>query len=108
MKGFGLLDRLSSSEGGAESIEAHNYVSYRDGKVIVSRPGTDYSEREYGCAWYTIHRADYLRVLVVAAKQAGVDIQLGRKVVNIDCTSPSVTLESGEVLTADVIVGADG
>ncbi|KAF7317473.1 FAD-binding-3 domain-containing protein [Mycena kentingensis (nom. inval.)] len=44
------------------------------------------------------------------AKLGNVRLRLGAEVVGIDCQSdaPSVTLASGEVLSADVIVGADG
>jgi len=66
-------------------------------------------EREYGAPYYHIHRADFHKLLsdLVAPH---VTIVLGSTVVGCDPNpaSPSVTLESGKVIRADLIVGADG
>jgi len=43
-----------------------------------------------------------------AALSIGATIRFNAKVVSIDPDTPSVTLSTGETLTADVIVGADG
>lgn len=58
----------------------------------------------------TMHRADYQRVLVEEARRLGADIRLGCDVIDIQCgkQSPVVKLASGETITGDVIVGADG
>ena len=71
-------------------------------------------ERDYGAPYYQIHRADYhamLHRLAVAAP--GVHIRLGASVCDVQpdpavAGGPSVTLRSGEVIYADLIVGADG
>ena len=58
----------------------------------------------------TMHRADYQRVLVDEARRLGAEIRLGCEVisVNSDSDSASVHLDSGEIVDADVVVGADG
>jgi len=65
--------------------------------------------REYGAPYYHIHRADFHKLLydLVAPH---VTILLGSTVTGCDPdpVSPSVTLASGRVIRADLIVGADG
>ncbi len=56
-----------------------------------------------------IHRADYHTVLLDEAVRLGAQIQLNAKVVDIKSSQrPEVVLESGDVISADVVVGADG
>ena len=58
-----------------------------------------------------IHRADYHGVLLDEATRLGAQLRLNAKVVDIDINTagkPSVVLESGDLVVADVIVGADG
>jgi salicylate hydroxylase len=71
-------------------------------------------EQDHGSPYYHIHRADYHAMLLRLARAApGVRIRLGAAVRDVQPDpalpgGPSVTLASGEVLHADVIVGADG
>lgn len=55
-----------------------------------------------------LHRADYLDVLLTAAKDHGVEIKLDSEVQSVDFDTTEVRLVHGEVVKADVIVGADG
>ena len=55
-----------------------------------------------------IHRAEYQNVLYRASLEAGATVLFDSKVEIIDEYAPSVTLTSGKVLKADVIIGADG
>ncbi|KAH9849277.1 FAD/NAD-P-binding domain-containing protein [Lenzites betulinus] len=48
------------------------------------------------------------KVLYDAAMAAGIEVRMGAEVEEIDPDSPTVKLVSGEILTADVLVGADG
>ena len=69
---------------------------------------------DHGSPYYHIHRGDYHAMLHRLARTApGVRIRLNAAVRDVqpDPTvqgGPSVTLASGEVLYADVIIGADG
>jgi salicylate hydroxylase len=69
---------------------------------------------DHGSPYYQIHRGDYHAMLLALARAApGVRIRLNAAVRSVqpDPTlqgGPSVTLASGEVLYADVIIGADG
>ena len=70
--------------------------------------------RDHGAPYYHIHRADYHAMLHRLARSApGVRIRLGAAVRSVQpdpsvVGGPSVTLACGEVLYADLIVGADG
>ena len=69
---------------------------------------------EHGAPYYHIHRADYHTLLLRLAREApGVLIRLGATVRDVQPDpavggGPSVTLASGEVVHADLIVAADG
>ena len=59
-------------------------------------------------SYWLIHRADYQRILYDAVIAAGVKVRMACHAQLIDQTSPAVHLSSGEVLPADLIIGADG
>lgn len=52
-------------------------------------------------------RADFHRMLHEAAEPY-CDIRVNSRVVSVDPSKPCVTLASGEVVSADLIIGADG
>ena len=76
--------------------------------------GDSLMEREHGAPYYHVHRADYLAMLHHLVKSApGVRVCVGATVRDVQpdpaiAGGPSVTLASGEVLHADLIVAADG
>ena len=55
-----------------------------------------------------IHRADYQQVLVEEAIRLGVKLRLGAEVQDVDFENTTVTLQGGEVIAGDVVIGADG
>jgi glycine/D-amino acid oxidase-like deaminating enzyme len=57
-----------------------------------------------------VRRQVYQRVLYEGAVEQGVKVRFGCRVAKIDDSEkgPSVTLSTGETLSADFIVGADG
>ena len=82
---------------------------YDTGERVGFTEWGEVMKREYGAPYYHIHRADFHKLLsdLVAPH---VTILLGSAVVGCDPNpvSPSITLESGKVVRADLIVGADG
>jgi salicylate hydroxylase len=64
-------------------------------------------EQKYGAPQYCIHRADLHGALLEDAS-AVAEICVNSTVVDVDFEKPSVTLQDGKVLGADVVVGADG
>lgn len=61
--------------------------------------------------WLHVHRGDLQKAILDRVKSLGgqnVEIHTGQAVIDVDPTTPSVTLTDGIKLSADVIIGADG
>lgn len=63
--------------------------------------------KAYGSPYYHVHRADFHRMLYEAV-EPHCNIRVDCRVVSLDTSKPSVTLASGEVISTDLIIGADG
>ncbi|KAJ4416990.1 hypothetical protein N0V82_006439 [Gnomoniopsis sp. IMI 355080] len=79
-----------------------------EGALISKPPPGAVIERIYQWPYLVVHRADLLKVLHSAAVKHGVIIKLGCEVAELDFDKPSLKLATGDVYTADVILGADG
>lgn len=81
---------------------------WQDGRVLSAEDLTDRCRSLYGEDTYTAHRADLLQVIKRAVPADR--IHLGKKAVGLDTsgTRTTVTFADGEVVEADVVVGADG
>ncbi|KAI0296726.1 FAD/NAD-P-binding domain-containing protein [Multifurca ochricompacta] len=108
---WGLSRALASSAVEPEAITFRRYDTGE--RVGYTRWGAPMA-KEHGAPYYHIHRADYHAMLLRLARTApGVHVRLGATVKGVqpDPTvkgGPSVTLTTGEVLHADLIVAADG
>ena len=65
-------------------------------------------EAAFKFPYVVMHRADFLRVLLQAAEKLGVQIRLDSQIKNLDFSTPSIELQSGERLKYDAIIAADG
>ncbi|MCJ1379827.1 hypothetical protein MMC17_002930 [Xylographa soralifera] len=74
---------------------------WQDGKVLVQQELMD-------MAGFIGHRGDYHEEFLRAVREKGVEITMGKTVVEYDEFRPAVKMESGETFEADVIVAADG
>jgi len=76
---------------------------WHDGKILAEQPLMD-------MAGYIGHRGDYHDIFLKWVRERDIPIRMGCDVVGYsdDDPIPSLTLASGEVLTADVIVACDG
>ncbi|KAI1796712.1 FAD/NAD(P)-binding domain-containing protein [Ganoderma leucocontextum] len=68
---------------------------------------------ETGGDFVLMHHKDIIDILYKLATEAGATVEFHKEVTSVrqgteEDNKPSVTLASGEVLTADIIVGADG
>ncbi|KAH9979482.1 hypothetical protein BGW80DRAFT_1164422 [Lactifluus volemus] len=109
---WGLGPTLAASAVEPQAIVFRRYDTGE--RVGYTRWGANMSDL-HGAPYYHVHRADYHTMLLRLARSApGVLIRLGATVrsvqpdPNVDSAGPSVTLSSGEVIHADLIVGADG
>lgn len=95
LEDLGVTDALM-----ANSMTPPFYETRRQGKSV--------SQEDFGgLPWRTLTRPYLHKVLLDAAVASGVQISTGSEVVAAD-PSGSVTLASGEVRHADLVIGADG
>lgn len=78
---------------------------WQDGRILV--PMERASQRAtYGAPYVTVHRADLHKLLLDAAREAGVELRNGAAVV--DSEASTAILASGERVEGDALIGADG
>ncbi|KAH9837783.1 uncharacterized protein C8Q71DRAFT_561138 [Rhodofomes roseus] len=80
---------------------------YSNGKIIGVTPLNGEGVTTPELPYYNVHRADLHRLLYERVAPH-VTLRLNSKVVSVDPEAPSLTLESGEVLRGDLVIGADG
>ncbi|KAH8094507.1 hypothetical protein BXZ70DRAFT_1010104 [Cristinia sonorae] len=68
-------------------------------RAIMKEAGGDYILIQYGDVW---------QILYDFAKVMGAEILTGVEVTSIDPDNASITIANGDVLTADLLIGADG
>lgn len=91
-----------------------DYITELDhkGNIQMHLP-TEESLREYVYPWHLVHRADLHTALKsMALSESGkgkpVNINLSKKVTQVDPEKGEVMLKTGEIYKGDIIVGADG
>ena len=101
---WGLGNRLEAEGVRPEGI---SFLRYATGEKVGRSTWGDNMGSQHGAPYYHIHRADLHKMLfdLVAPR---VKLRFGSRVVAVDPETPSVTLASGEVVTAALIIGADG
>ncbi|KAI1421928.1 hypothetical protein F5Y12DRAFT_765412 [Xylaria sp. FL1777] len=107
-----LLRKWELPESLWETVAEPTYLAvhrYSDGKVLALEKDFNKKLRSrYGSPFIEVHRVDLHLALAERAKQLGVKLHLGQRVVKIDFAAPSIETESGVTATADLIVAADG
>lgn len=85
----------------------YHFIRWQDGTTISKLPFDNIVET-HGAPYYLVHRADLHKALLEAAIRAGVTIHNDKKITSYDFDAPSATTASGEVFSANLILGADG
>ena len=80
---------------------------WEDGRILSTSDMSQYAHH-FGTPLMQVHRGDLHEMLYKRARDLGVAFQLGSKVVDYDTERPSIRLDSGEVVHADLVVAADG
>ncbi|KAJ6608073.1 hypothetical protein B0H10DRAFT_1816654 [Mycena sp. CBHHK59/15] len=101
---WGLGEHLKQLGVKPLSVSFHRYST--GGRMGFSVFG-DTMEFEHGAPYYHLHRADLIGMLSEIAGPF-MTLCLGSRVLSVDPKGVSVTLESGEILHGDIILGADG
>ncbi|CAG7967184.1 unnamed protein product [Penicillium nalgiovense] len=105
LKEYGILDKFLPFITKPKNI---NLRRYNTGEIISRTPLDPDMTDNYGNPYLLIHRADYIRLLYEAATEMGIAYKTNSRAASVDQEAVTVTVESGEVYSADVIIGADG
>ena len=99
---FGRLERRC----GARAV-IRNFRRWDTGEILMEQIPRDMRTR-FGYPAYNIHRGELQQILLQSVLELGLNVKMGCHVEYIDIPNSSIILESGEVLRADLIIGADG
>lgn len=104
---LGVADAVAENASQPETLELR---IGRTGERVFSIPMGAAALARHGAPYLHVHRADLLAALAAAAGEAGVKLRLGARLVRYAHTPDGVEagLDSGDVLRADLLVGADG
>ncbi|WP_297341698.1 FAD-dependent monooxygenase [Pseudophaeobacter sp.] len=107
--GLAVLTALKLNDAVAWSSQRAKAVvlrGHRDGREVLR---LDLDQYAADLRYYFVHRADLIKILVVAAREAGVQVRLLQKVERVDCgPKPIVHLANGAQCGGDLVIGADG
>ncbi|KAL1636380.1 hypothetical protein SLS58_009873 [Diplodia intermedia] len=110
----GVLKRIGiDAERDIGAVETKFLTEYEsDGKIIHSLPVGDMNKM-YQHKWllvYRVHLHEALKKRATEAAGKGVPVELrtSSRVVDVDPTAATVTLENGETVQGDLVIGADG
>ncbi|KIM69526.1 hypothetical protein SCLCIDRAFT_12991 [Scleroderma citrinum Foug A] len=87
--------------------EALTFRRWCTGETISRTKWGESMEKNYGAPYYHIHRADLHRIMYDLA-EPHVDIRTNCRVVSMNPSIPTLTLQTGEIVYADLVIGADG
>ena len=103
LRALGLENALDRT--GVPQAQAVNLVDFADGRLVARLDLTRLSGQRY----LFVHRADLVRVLLKAALEANVSLELGRKVARVlPGDLPEIHFTDGSASRAEFIVAADG
>lgn len=78
-------------------------------KTLAHEPNfQDQIHARYGSPFWGLHRVDLQRVMAARCKELGVVVRLNSRVKSVDFAVPSVTIDTDEVITGDIVLCTDG
>ena len=103
--GWGLGPFLENKVVEPEGI---SFRRWENGKVIgYTKLIPDFRET-FKAPYYVVHRAHFHDALYQLALKLGVEVRINQKVIDYDQDTPSVTVEDGTTMSADLVIAADG
>ena len=107
LRWLGVLDGVAGSAFRPRAAEMRDG---RSGARIYRAALGAAAEARWGAPYLHVHRADLLAALSGAAREAGADIRGGTRVEGyvLRPEGPALKLAGGEVLSGDLVIGADG
>ena len=105
LRGLGLEEGLKAIACVPDAFCGYDWDT---GAELYRTPLAGSHERLYGAGYYQAHRADLHRLLASAVPAERVRLGTHIRAAGQDEGRATLTLETGEVLHADVVIGADG
>src|SRR5262245_24504670 len=88
--------------------QSYDYRDLRTGRMLYQAPLGDEAAGRYGAPMYNVHRADLVQMLFDAVPAESKRLNARCVAVSQDKDSVEVTLQTGEKVHGDVLVGCDG
>jgi salicylate hydroxylase len=85
-----------------------DYLELSTGRLLYVAPLGKEAEVRYGALLYNVHRADLIGLLAKALPSSAIRLGAACESVSQDDEGAYVTLQNGEVIRGDVVIGADG
>jgi salicylate hydroxylase len=105
LRRLGLRDRLRSLAVAPQAIEMRRWD---DGTLLQRTPLGELCHRRFGAPYYTLHRADLHSSLLALIPPDRVHLGARCVAVTQDDDEAQLHLSDGTIVTADLVVGADG
>ena len=107
LAGLGVAEAVLAMSSEPQTLEMR---IGRTGEKVFSIPIAKDARKRYGAPYLHIHRADLIEILRRAADFAGVRIRLNTRVAAYvrEDTGLRIGLDTGAIIAADLLVGADG
>ncbi|MFM0550550.1 alpha/beta hydrolase fold domain-containing protein [Paraburkholderia sediminicola] len=105
LRELGLEPALASI---ATVPERFDYLELSTGRLLYVAPLGKEAEARYGALLYNVHRADLVDLLAKALPPHVVRLGAECALVSQDEDGAYVTLQTGEVIRGDAVIGADG
>jgi len=85
-----------------------SFRRWNNGKLIGHTRLVPDFRQNFNGPYYMIHRAHFHDALYQRALQLGVKVRIASRVEKYNLDAPSIQLDNGEIVKADLIVAADG
>ncbi|KAI1505315.1 hypothetical protein F5X99DRAFT_430557 [Biscogniauxia marginata] len=102
---LGVMKHLRDRAVLPESIRLRRWSN---GQVIGLTKLSPEFEENFASPYCVVHRSDFHEALHKRAVELGVKLLLNSRVVGYNPADPSVTLANGSVMSADIVIAADG
>ncbi|KAL4865530.1 hypothetical protein BDV12DRAFT_148147 [Aspergillus spectabilis] len=103
---FGVLEEIV---GKSNILEKNSLRRYANDEELGTAPLMPQVGHEYNAPLCVIHRGDLQSILLTAVRNANITLRLNSRVISADPNfSGKVQLSTGESLSADVVIAADG
>jgi salicylate hydroxylase len=110
MHGFQYLGVGEAVAAAGVEPKSQSIRHWQDNRLLFQLERGNEMREKYGAPYVYIHRADLHAILVKAVQDAGARLHIGRKV---EAVAPvaggaQITLDDGEIVRTDLLIGADG